>query len=131
MSPHVETLLLPRSQCRVQWRDDGYWRALPLDQWEQVEWIDREDPQSWGAWTGAEGLHVITDDDRRLLGAFGEMPDDGSDVTVQLADGTPVPLLHVGKLWACEWSEPRERFDATIKGETIAVELPPLPPEEV
>ncbi|HEY3089993.1 MAG TPA: hypothetical protein VGJ59_18230 [Jatrophihabitantaceae bacterium] len=133
MSPQVETLLLPRSQYRVQWRDDGYWRALPLDQWEQVEWIDRQDPLSWAAWTGAEWQGgLIVNNDRAVFGAYGTMPDDGSDVTVRWADGTPVPVLHVGKMWACEWPEPQQqRFDVTFKGEVLPVERRPRPPEDV
>lgn len=128
MSPRVETLLLPLTQYRLQWREDGYWRAWPPDQWQHVEWADANDPDSWAAWTGEhwEG-GVIVDDDRLLLGAYGEMPADGSDVTVTLTDGTPIPLLHVGKMWACEWSTPLKRFEVAYRGELLPVGLPPAP----
>jgi hypothetical protein len=126
---NVDTLALPLTQWRLQWRDDGYWRALSPDQWEHVEAIDREDPLSWMAWTGIQWEGGVIADGtadgyRMLLGAYGEMPDDGSDVTVTGAYGEPLSLLHIGKMWACEWSQPRRWFAVSFKGEVLPVERP-------
>ncbi|GAA4975592.1 hypothetical protein [Kineococcus glutinatus] len=109
----VQTLVLPASGWLLQWRSDACWREVqaeqyqaeldgmhqPMEEYEWVPWSGTYHPggRGGGRWDGTATWWLLR----------GELPD-GAWPEVVLADGQHPPILHVGKVWACEWVSPAQ-----------------------
>ena len=102
----VESLVLTGVGCVLQWRSDGSWRQVDVNQLAD-ERSGRHVPteDDWAAWTGLQdwqGRGARYDGRPGWFSAFGEVPP-GAHVTVQLADGARPEVRHVGRLWGAQW----------------------------
>ena len=126
----VETLLLPLSGFRLQWRpDDGLWREIDPHQWADEELGHfTPTPQEWGRAPGGSCQ-------LRMQARPGDLPEPtwwllygerpmGATVQVRLADGH-TPLVQVlGQVWGCEWISLYQQAMVTLGDRDLT--MPPI-----
>lgn len=118
----VQTLHLPMSGLRLQWRSDGFFREVLAGQWAQEEsgeWIPAREE-----WVAATGPSYQMRMERRpgdppeptWILLYGERAAEAM-VSVRLADGS-TPRVHVlGQVWGCEWIGLYQQATVSVGGE--------------
>ncbi|WP_227981306.1 hypothetical protein [Nocardia spumae] len=116
----IHELLLPRSGLRLQWRaDTGYLRVevpagtRPITG-EGARWQPCVEPDTIFAVAGTSA-----DTAERWWVVWGMCSD--SDVDVVLPDGSRPRVVHLGRVWAAEWTGPPRSARVRIGGHEAGV----------